>query len=59
MDNDPPLHSVVSEICTDWKYSVTFKLSNYGLTVLFTIQPQRFSDSRKEFIFSQRCLEAN
>ena len=60
MGNDPPLHSVVSEICTDWKYfTVRFKLSNYGLTVLFTIQPQRFSDSRKEFIFSQRCLEAN
>ena len=39
MGNDPPLHSVVSEICTDWKYfTVRFKLSNYGLTVLFTIQ---------------------
>ena len=28
----------------------------YGLTAIFTIQPQRFCGSCKEFIFNQGCL---
>ena len=58
MGIDPLLYSVVSEICTDWSFCLKNNSNAwYDLTAVFTIQPQRFGDSRKEFIFSQRCLE--